>query len=142
MAANDRARAAASHLPGSAGASTGKPPILALERDYQRTILDAAQLLGWRTAHFRPARTNHGWRTPVEGDGKGFPDLFLVHPHVRQGRFAEVKRDDRPRLDVDQEAWRLALIAAGFIHDVVLVPSGLDGYVKTLHDVATSRSRT
>ena len=47
-----------------------------------------------------------------------------------------MKRDDRPRLDIDQEAWRLALIAAGFIHDVVLVPSGLDGYVK---DVARRR---
>jgi len=48
------------------------------EAELQEAVMAAAQQLGWRRAHFRPAMTKHGWRTPVSGDGKGFPDLLLV----------------------------------------------------------------
>jgi hypothetical protein len=30
-------------------------------------VIELAKLRGWRTAHFRPARTAHGWRTAVLG---------------------------------------------------------------------------
>lgn len=62
------------------------------EADWQRQITELAELLGWQWAHFRPAKTAKGWRTPVSGPlGKGFPDLVLV----RASRiiFAEVKSD-------------------------------------------------
>ena len=48
------------------------------ESDLQAQIIDLAHLYGWRVAHFRPAQTKYGWRTPVSADGKGFPDLCLV----------------------------------------------------------------
>lgn len=49
------------------------------ERDWQRQVCDAAELYGWRWAHFRPAQTGKGWRTPVAGPlGVGFPDLVMV----------------------------------------------------------------
>ena len=48
------------------------------ERDFQQQIIDIAHLYGWHVAHFRPAMTTHGWRTPVSADGKGFPDLCMV----------------------------------------------------------------
>lgn len=107
------------------------PTTVARERDYQATILDAAKLTGWRTAHFRPARTVHGWRTAVGGDGAGFPDLVLVHPagHVW---FVELKRDDNRTLRPDQDGWRRDLVAAGADHRVVLVPSGLDAFLANL----------
>lgn len=41
-------------------------------------VLDLAKLYNWRTLHIRPARTEKGWRSPVQGDGKGFPDLLMV----------------------------------------------------------------
>lgn len=47
------------------------------ESHLQSRIIDTAQLLGWRVAHFRAARTAKGWRTPLEGD-PGFPDLVLA----------------------------------------------------------------
>ena len=47
------------------------------EAEFMRQVIRLAQLLGWKVAHFRPARTNKGWRTPVQGDGAGFPDLIL-----------------------------------------------------------------
>jgi len=60
------------------------------ENELQENILDIAKTFGWRRAHFRPARTKYGWRTPVQADGKGFPDLVLVKPPRLV--IAEVKR--------------------------------------------------
>ena len=49
------------------------------EAGFTMAVIALAKLHGWRTAHFRPARTKDGgWRTAVSGDGAGFPDLILV----------------------------------------------------------------
>jgi hypothetical protein len=48
------------------------------EEEFTSQVLEYAKLRGWRTAHFRPARTAKGWRTAVSGDGKGFPDLIML----------------------------------------------------------------
>lgn len=48
------------------------------EDSFLAQVLKLAELRGWKRAHFRPARTAHGWRTAVSGDGKGFPDLLLI----------------------------------------------------------------
>ena len=80
-----------------------------LERDAQRTIIELARTLGWRVAHFRPAETKKGWRTPVEADGAGFPDLVLTRDRVI---FAELKREGKsPRQD--QVEWLNGLAKAG-----------------------------
>lgn len=72
------------------------------EADFQRTVIDAAQALGWMCAHFRPAQTAQGWRTAVSADGKGFPDLVLVRDRVL---FIELKAD-RGKQTADQRAWQ------------------------------------
>jgi hypothetical protein len=80
-----------------------------LEADWQRTVIEAAHVLGWRVGHFRKARTNKGWRTPVSADGKGFPDLVLVRDRIV---YAELKSETgKPSLD--QKAWRDAILGAG-----------------------------
>ena len=48
------------------------------EADFTRQVLQLAKHCGWRSAHFRPGRTAKGWRTAVQGDGAGFPDLILI----------------------------------------------------------------
>lgn len=80
------------------------------ESDLLRGVLDLCRLLGWRTIHVRPARTAHGWRTPVQGDGAGWPDLFMV----RGGRLvaAELKAD-KGHVTGEQTAWLEALARAG-----------------------------
>ena len=79
------------------------------EADLQSAVMDAARILGWRRAHFRPAQTSKGWRTPVSGDGKGFPDLVLVRERVL---FVELKGHGG-RVSPEQHAWLEALDRAG-----------------------------
>jgi len=63
------------------------------------------EFYGWRCAHFRPARTAQGWRTPMQGD-VGVPDLILA----RDGQvlLAELK-SARGQPSADQELWLEAL---------------------------------
>jgi len=75
-----------------------------LEKELLNNVLELTKILHWRRAHFRPAMTKHGWRTPVQADGKGFPDLILVRPPRLV--VVELKRDvGNP--SVFQEAWLL-----------------------------------
>jgi VRR-NUC domain len=80
------------------------------EAQFQAAIIDLARLLGYRVAHFRPAKTAHGWRTPVAADGVGYPDLTLARP----GRlvFAEIKAAGG-KLRPEQQAWLAVLAASG-----------------------------
>ena len=78
------------------------------EADFQQAVIDAARYCGWLCSHFRPARTEKGWRTPVAADGKGFPDLVLVRDRVL---FVELKTDTG-KLSGDQEVWQSAIDGA------------------------------
>jgi hypothetical protein len=76
------------------------------EAQFQRSVIELAQLNGWKVAHFRPAQNAKGvWRTPVAADGAGFPDLVLVKDRVI---FAELKTD-KGRVRPDQKEWLEAL---------------------------------
>lgn len=48
------------------------------EADFTKQVIQLAQAFGWKVAHFRPARTATGWRTPCQGDAKGWPDLVMI----------------------------------------------------------------
>lgn len=85
------------------------PNLPETETGFQGAVIDLAHLMGWTVAHFRPAMTAHGWRTPVQADGKGWPDLFLVRPPRLV--VAELKRDAptaharEKQLSDDQRVW-------------------------------------
>lgn len=78
------------------------------ERELQDAVIECAQLLGWRVAHFRPARVMRGgretWETPIAADGKGYPDLTLVHRRHRRLLFVELKAENG-RLSDEQSRW-------------------------------------
>lgn len=67
------------------------------EIEFQRQLVGPhglATMLGWQHVHHRPAKTEHGWRTPVSGElGKGWPDLVLVRERDSRLIFAELKSD-------------------------------------------------
>lgn len=91
-------------------ATCGMPGIQ--EEEFAAQVLELARLCGWRSAHFRPARTAKGWRTAVQGDGKGFPDLVLIH-EVRGALVAAELKVGNNRASPEQKAWLRAFRAIG-----------------------------
>ncbi len=82
------------------------------EAAFQKTVIELAQIHGWKVAHFRPAMNANGeWRTAVAGDGTGFPDLVCVHR--QKGCFvAELKAGTNVVSD-EQNQWLSDFEAAG-----------------------------
>lgn len=86
--------------------STTALPEISTEEQLQSWVIDEAHRHGWLVAHFRKARTAHGWVTPVQADGKGWPDLVIVRPP--RIIFAELKAQ-RGRKSPEQKRWLSAL---------------------------------
>lgn len=91
-------------------ASARRGPVALSEDDLLTTVLDMCKVLGLRVAHFRPARTEHGWRTAVQGDGKGFPDLVICGPG---GVLFRELKTATGRTSADQAAWLTDLAEGG-----------------------------
>lgn len=83
------------------------------EAEFTRQVLELAKLRGWKSAHFRPAQTKRGWRTAVQGDGKGFPDLVLVRQREPKGVLVAELKVVKGVLRPEQTAWLIAFEAAG-----------------------------
>ena len=82
-----------------------------------QAVLDLAKVLGWRTAHFRPARVMRNgkaeWRTPVAGDGAGFPDVVLARPgYTYTLKVRELKVAGK-KLSPEQRQWLKVFAACG-----------------------------
>ena len=120
------------------------------EAQFQRSVIELAQINGWRVFHARKAQNGKGaWRTPVAADGAGFPDLVLV----KDGRlvFAELKTDTG-RLRPEQKQWldELSLVgidsagchecggAQSFYDTVIWRPKDWDDILATLNTRNTS----
>jgi hypothetical protein len=89
------------------------------EAELQAAVIETARLFNWRIAHFRAARTKHGWRTPMTGD-PGWPDLTLCRP----GRlvFLELKQKGK-RPTPEQEGWLGVLSSVPGVEARVITPS-------------------
>lgn len=83
------------------------PPMT--EAEFLNQVIGFAKLFGWRVVHFRPAKTEHGWRTPVQADGKGFLDLVLVRERIV---FVELKSESGKPTE-EQKLWMKWLQKAG-----------------------------
>lgn len=111
----------------------------AREADYQRTIVEAARIAGWKVHAERPAYTGRGRViTPIQGD-KGFPDLVLVHERRATLAFVELKRKPNKPTE-EQLSWMSALgqlrvpsVYAGIIY----VPEDLDAFLAFLTGVGS-----
>lgn len=104
------------------------------EKEFQRLVIEAAQINGWYVAHFRTAQAKSGnYITPVQADGAGFPDLVLVKNE--RLIFAELKAE-RGRMSAAQSTWfhKLGKVAFGCnkIGVVIWHPSDLDDIIRIL----------
>lgn len=96
------------------------------EEDLQSLLADAAAVFGWMRAHFRPARTMHGWVTPGQYEaGAGWPDFVLV-------RGAELLvwelKGSGGQVTPDQWDWLLAFQGVDAVEVAVVTPANLDEY--------------
>src|SRR5256885_11723762 len=81
------------------GVRASRAPVT--ERDFERGVLETLRLFGWRFTHFRPAKTEKGWRTPLSGDA-GFPDIVAV----RSNRVIWIElKAEKGRLSDEQGHW-------------------------------------
>ncbi len=85
------------------GESQIKPSLT--ERQLQDWIVEVAKVCGWRIHHTRPAWTNKGWRTPIQGDA-GFFDLVLV----KGARLLLIElKSEKGKLSPEQQDWHDAI---------------------------------
>ncbi len=101
------------------------------EAEFATWLVDVAHVYGWRCAHFRPARTERSWRTPVQGDGIGFPDCILIHRRRGQGMALELKREKGCRVTPEQAEWIASFVSTGWIA-MVATPADRDQLLSLL----------
>ena len=90
-----------------------KQQLVESEVDFMSWVLEYAKLKGWLVAHFRGAWSKDGKRymTPVQADGKGWPDLVLARETPNGFTdiiFAECK-SKTGKLSPEQEEWLILL---------------------------------
>lgn len=73
------------------------------ESEFQDNVVDLAHIHGWRVFHARNAKVGDKHMTPIQYDGKGFPDLVLAHPD-KGVIYAELK-STKGRLSKAQNEW-------------------------------------
>ncbi|MGE3705711.1 MAG: VRR-NUC domain-containing protein [Vicinamibacterales bacterium] len=92
------------------------------ESTIQDAIMGATLRHGWRRVHFRPARTERGWRTAYEGDD-GFPDVVAV----RGDRIVVIECKAVGKRPTQAQAdWLAAFTGTGKAEVYVLTPADLD----------------
>ena len=99
------------------------------EQDFLNNVVDLAHLRGWKVHHSRPAWTELGWRTALQGDA-GFPDLFLARqPDII---VAELK-SDKGKLSELQTEWIEVLKSCPGIKFYLWRPDDWDNIVRILY---------
>lgn len=86
------------------------------EAAFQGAIENALTISGHLWAHFRPARTQAGWRTAMSGH-PGFPDLIAISRdgHLKVAEVKTVRGIVRP----EQHRWLDAFSQAGALADIL-----------------------
>jgi hypothetical protein len=89
------------------------------EAEFTRAVIRYAKLHGCRAAHFRPGMDRRGnWKTAVQGDGVGFPDLLLL----KNRRLIVIElKIGRRKPTAEQAAWLDGFRLAG-VPALVLTP--------------------
>jgi len=107
------------------------------EKEFMAQVIDVAHANHWLCAHFRAAMMANGhWVTPVQADGKGFPDcVFVRKPHIR---FVEFKSETGV-LSPEQVMWLGNLRECNSVETSIWRPSDSEEIIKVLGGGNASR---
>ena len=72
------------------------------EADFTDMVIQYAKLQGWRVCHFRPARTENGWRTALQGDPGWFD---IMAGRMDRLILAELKAEGRKQDSAQIDWW-------------------------------------
>lgn len=97
------------------------------ETVFQEQVFQLLHLNRWKVAHFRAAMVGTRHMTPVAADGKGWPDLFAVHPATGD-KFAAELKTEAGQLRPEQAEW-LAWLENATIDCYVWRPSMIDAVI-------------
>src|SRR3990167_3692834 len=105
-------------------------PIKAVtEAEFALQVEQLFNLFHWHWAHFRPARTEQGWRTPVAGMGKGFPDYIAI----RGNRLLVIEiKSEKGEPTLEQEEWLDKFLGGGNTFVYLWRPSDYESIVEEL----------
>lgn len=108
------------------------------EKELMQSVIDMAQFRGWKVAHFRPAPTGRVdqngkpiWVTPVQADGRGFPDLLMIRGPQALAVETKVQSPSKGKITPEQQIWLDGLSHVLGITSFVWRPSDwLDGTIQ------------
>lgn len=89
------------------------------EKDFQRTVVEAALLFGWAVHHTLDTKV------PAKRIGPGYPDLTLVHPEQGRVLFVELKAE-KGRVSEAQKWWGEILSKCPGVEYMLARPSDWD----------------
>lgn len=115
-------------LPAQDGLGVGEMGAVVIERDWQRTVVEAAQLYGWKVKLDRNVRVQRKngscyFTTAIGGDGVGFPDLLMLKDDKQITTELKVGRN---KLTPDQEEWIAAFANVRQTYSGVWYPKDWD----------------
>lgn len=116
---------------GSIAMLKAKVGLAATEFAFQDAVMDFAKSLGWRRAHFRPARVvrrgEEKYETPIGYEGLGFPDTEIVRERLVKVEFKRGRNKPSP----EQLAWLAAYEAAG-VENYIWYPKDVEQIIEVL----------
>jgi hypothetical protein len=79
------------------------------EYELQKIGLEMMKLLGWKTSHFKAAKVDGRWMTPLQGDAKGFVDVVAARDRIIYVEF----KGAAGKVEPEQQVWHDCLRRAG-----------------------------
>jgi len=98
------------------------------EKAFSSQVEDLLGIFGWLWCHFRPARTEHGWRTAITGH-KGFVDYVAIKGE--RCLFIEIK-SNKGKLTESQKEWAELLSACPGVEYYCWRPGDLESIAEIL----------
>ncbi len=90
------------------------------EGDFATWVEARFAILDFKVAHFRPAKTDKGWRTAVSCDGKGYPDYNALKPP--RCLFVEIKSENG-KVSPEQAQWLNSFAGIEVVETYLWFPS-------------------